>query len=346
MMPGISGEPIHTRCLAVAFTQGRGESVEFRADILDLRKAGLMALAGRIASAGIIHKMELRGAFSSETGRLERIEWDQSHVMHEANPSTRGESCRDPMVRLEGLVGTRLGEGFAGELKQCFGGPLGCTHINTLFQELSAFVSRLRSVMSEHPELSGSRASGERIARRSLYFDAFLPDDVATTQISVRVADLFFAACDEEGSERLLSHDEVRLIAEVDLSGWRLRNVQARERCRQGPSCGDMPWQSRSEELGDFQGQSLSGGMTRFALERFAGRDEDARILSAFLSLAPGMTQVGAALSDALLPSSNARPGGMTSMGRGPCYMLRADGPLIETIFSVKPRDSIRTPPD
>ena len=344
MMSGISGEPIHTRCLAVAFTQGQGESVEFRADILDLRKAGLMSLAGRIASAGIIHKMELRGAFSAETGRLERIEWDQSHVMHEANRSTKGECCRDPMVRLKGLVGTRLGEGFAAELKKGFGGPLGCTHINTLFQELSAFVSRLRAVMIDCPELPAARATGERIARRSLYFDAFLPDGGATTQISVRIADLFFAACDGEGSERLLSHDEVRLFAEVDLAGWRLRNVEARERCREGSSCGDMPWQSRSEELSDFCGQSLGGGMTRFSLQRFSGRDEDARLLSALLSLAPGMTQVGPALSDALLPSSNTRPGGMTSMGPGPCYMLRADGPLIETLFPVNPRDSALKP--
>ena len=41
-------EPIHTRCLAVVFSQGEGDSVGFRADILDLRKGGLMALAGRI----------------------------------------------------------------------------------------------------------------------------------------------------------------------------------------------------------------------------------------------------------------------------------------------------------
>ena len=127
----MSGEPAHTRCLAIALTQGEGASIEFRADILDLRKAGLMGLAGRIATAGIIHKMEVRGAFSSETAVLERIEWDQSHVMHEANRVTRGECCRDPMQRLEGLVGTRLGEGFFADLKQHFGGPLGCTHINT-----------------------------------------------------------------------------------------------------------------------------------------------------------------------------------------------------------------------
>ena len=97
----MSGEPAHTRCLAIALTQGEGTSVEFRADILDLRKAGLMGLAGRIATAGIIHKMEVRGAFSSETAVLGRIEWDFAY---------------------DGLTGTDdtdlLRDGFVGDCRQ------------------------------------------------------------------------------------------------------------------------------------------------------------------------------------------------------------------------------------
>ncbi|MFO0688636.1 MAG: DUF2889 domain-containing protein [Myxococcota bacterium] len=331
---GIPGEPLHTRCLAVAFTMGEGTSIEFRADILDLRKSGLMALAGRIASAGIIHKMELRGAFSAETDRLERIESSQSHVMHEANASTRGECCRDPMVRLPELVGTPLGPGFPAELKRRFGGPLGCTHVNTLFQELSAFVARLRSVFDERPGFLHGRAPGERIARRSLFFDAALAGDETATRIDVHLADVFLAERDANGSERLLAHDEARLVTEVELAGWRLRRLEARERCRPGPECGDLPWTSRSEDVRELCGRSLSGGVTHFCLERFGGRREDARLLSALLCLAPGMTQVGAALSDALVPSSRARLGGLASMGPGPCYMLRAEGPLVATLVA------------
>jgi hypothetical protein len=336
----LSGEPVHTRCLCVALTQGEGASIEFRADILDLRKAGLMALGGRIATAGIIHKMELRGAFCSESGRIERIEWDQSHVMHEANQATKGECCRDPMVRLKGLVGTRLGKEFAGELKQCFGGPLGCTHINTLFHELSAFFDRLGVVTHEHSELRVTRAPGERIASRSVFFDAFFPDGGTTTAISVRLADIHFAESEEDGSECLFSHEELRLGAEVELAGWQLREVEVRERCRRGPTCGEMPWQSRGEELSEFAGRSLGGGMTRFCLERFGDRDQDAQLLSALLSLAPGMTQVGVALSDGIIPSWITRPGGFTQMGPGPCYMLRAEGPLVATFASAAARSA------
>lgn len=333
----VSGEPIHTRCLAVACVQGDGEAVEFRADLMDLRKGGLMALGDRITMAGIIHKMELRGAFSPETGIIERIEWDQSHVMHEPNHASKGECCRDPLGRLEGLIGVQLGEGFASTLKQTFGGPLGCTHISTLFQELSAFVARLRMMRREHPELTAPRRVGERIASRSLFFDAFFSaEGGTTTDLSVRLADLFYAPADANGAESLFAHDEFRLVADVDLAGWQLKGVQARERSRRGPTCEDSPWTLRNDALDGLAGQSLGGGMARLCLQRFGEREEDARLLSAMLSLGPGMTQVGAAVSNTLAPSSAAAaaPPGSGLPGPGPCYMLRAGGPLMESMFA------------
>ena len=205
----LTGEPVHTRCLAIALKQGAGSSVDFRADVIDLRKGGLIGLGDRITMAGIIHRMEVQGAFAIETGEIERIEWHQSHVMHEANAASKGECCRDPMPRLKGLVGQRLGDGFLASLKGCFGGPLGCTHINTLLQEMNAFVSRLNVVRAEDPPLWSSRQQGERLANRSVYFDAFFPaDGGSSTSLSVRLADLFFAPADATGAESLLNHDE------------------------------------------------------------------------------------------------------------------------------------------
>ena len=329
-----TGEPVHTRCLAIAFTQGPGHSVEFRADLLDLRKGGLIALADRITMAGIIHKMELRGAFSIETGTLERIEWDQSHVMHEPNAASKGECCRDPLHRLEALVGTRLGEGFAASLKACFGGPLGCTHINTLFQELSAFVAKTFVKRRDHPELAAPRRVGERLAARSVFFDAvFRAEGATTTDLSVRLADLFYAPADPTGAESLFSHDEVRLKSRVDLGGWQIQAIQGRERCRSGPTCEAAPWTPRDEALAEFVGQSLGGGMARRCLQALGSREADARLLSALLALGPGMTQVGAAVSDALAPSKGARPAGQALPGPGPCYLLRAGGPLMKSMF-------------
>lgn len=332
----ISGEPAHTRGVTVALTQGEGATVEFRADILDLRKSGLMGLAGRIATAGIIHKMEVTGAFSCETAVLERIEWNQSHVMHEANRATQGECCRDPMVRLEGLLGTPIGEGFVAGLKQHFGGPLGCTHVNTLLQELHATVRQLR----REGALDRAHATGERIASRSIFFDALFGEEGSTAVLGVRLSDACYAEQDAEGSESLVSHDEVSLAVTVDLAGWKLREVRGRERSRRGPSFGAAPWRDRGEVLGELVGRSLGGGMTRFCLGHYGERDEDARLLSALLSLAPGMTQVGVALSDSLVPSNAARPVASPFDGPGPCYMLRTEGPLRATLSSGGGADS------
>ena len=334
----VAGVPIHTRCLAVALRQGAADTVDFRADILDLRKGGLMELAGRVTMAGIIHKMELTGRFAAGSGRLEQIEWAQSHVMHEPNATSRGECCRDPMPRLKALIGRRFGDDFSAGLKGCFGGPLGCTHVNTLLQEVDAIVSSHLSLSRGDPQYAKPRDLGERIAARSLFFDAFFEEGAATTDLCVRLADLHFAPSAASGREAVALHAEVRLVAEADLAGWQLRSIAARERSRRGPACGDAAWESRSGDLDVFVGRSLFGGMNRFCLERFGGREADARLRSSLMCLSPGMTQVGAALSDQLVPSSSARPLASGLSGPGPCYMLRAGGPLIASIANREPQ--------
>ncbi|MEM9176053.1 MAG: hypothetical protein AAGC67_12530, partial [Myxococcota bacterium] len=84
----------------------------------------------------------------------------------------------------------------------------------------------------------------------------------------------------------------------------------------------------------DFVGKSLGGGMARLCADRFGADPDEACLLSALLALAPGMTQVGAGLSDALAPSPATRPArsGAPLGGAGPCYMLRGDGPLLGVI--------------
>ncbi len=336
----VSGVPIHTRCLTVALKQGSAGAVDFRADILDLRKGGLMELAGRVTMAGIIHKMELTGSFAADSGRLERIEWAQSHVMHEPNANSRGECCRDPMPRLKDVVGMRFGADFSTGLKGCFGGPLGCTHVNTLLQEVDAFVSSHRALRRDDPGYAKPRAVGERIGARSLFFDAFFEEGGTTTDLSVRLADLHYAPSDASGRESVALHAEVRLVAVADLARWQLHSIAAKQRSRPGPAFGDAAWEPRSEDLEVFASRSLFGGMNRFCIERFGGRESDARLLSALMSLSPGMTQVGAAVSDQLAPSSSARPlaGGLS--GPGPCYVLRAEGPLMESIRTREPEAS------
>ena len=135
----VAGEPAHTRCLDVVLHQEEGGRVAFRGDLLDLRKGGFMDLAGHLATAGIIHRMAIYGAFDADTGVIERLDWEQTHVAHESNDATGGECCRDPMPRLAGLVGTAFGGGFVSVLKQRFAGPL--RHSTRSLVSINTFVT-------------------------------------------------------------------------------------------------------------------------------------------------------------------------------------------------------------
>ena len=327
----IAGEPIHTRCLTIVLRATEEHSIHFRADLLDLRKAGLMELAGSFASAGIIHKMEVRGQFSGLTDAIETIEWAQSHVAHEANAATCGECCRDPLLRLKGLVGVRLGQGFPAELASRFGGVLGCSHITTLLREVNAFVSRLKEGALKADRRVGRRA-GERIASRSVFLDGSLSRGSTRAEVSVRLADLEIEGIDSSGDEIFAGLDEVRLVAAVELENLRLQRLHAGQRSRRSSRSDDAPWRARSGELAGFVGQSLSGGMARLCLEHFGKRADAALLLSALLNLSPGMTQVVAALADT--PKRSRASGGAESFPQGgPCYMLRAGGPLMQRLI-------------
>jgi len=333
----VAGEPAHTRCLDVVLHQEEGGRVAFRGDLLDLRKGGFMDLAGHLATAGIIHRMAIYGAFDADTGVIERLDWEQTHVAHESNDATGGECCRDPMPRLAGLVGTAFGGGFLSGLKQRFGGPLGCTHINTLFQETSALIAGLEEPGAGWRRYAENRRPGDRIASRSVFLDGVGLDGGEAVELCVRVADLLLVGVDDAGNEQLGSHDEVRLVATVAFDGWQIRALRAAERCRPVATFDDAAWVVRTDEVEDLVGTSLAVGMARTCLQRFGGDAANARLLSALLALAPGMTQVPASLTDSMARSGGGGGQGYGASqlaGPGPCYMLRAGGPLMTSLMS------------
>ena len=212
--------------------------------------------------------------------------------------------------------------------------------MNTLFKELDAFVSVYFDARDAHPELQGVRSSGERIGARSVFFDACFPEDDRTSTLGVSLTDALYSPLDEAGSESLFSHDEVRLSGSVELASWQLLELAGAERSRLGPSYEPEPWRPRNDDLAGFAGRSLGGGLARHCFELFGGQAEDRRLLSALLCLSPGMTQVGAALSDSLAPSSSTRPSGSGFTLPSVCYMLRSEGPLMQSIMGSDESDA------
>jgi hypothetical protein len=79
----------------------------------------------------------------------------QPAVAFEPSALTQGESCRDPIGRIQALVGATLDPGFARRWIAEVGGPLGCSHILTLGQLFASTVAWALS--RDHDRAPGPR---------------------------------------------------------------------------------------------------------------------------------------------------------------------------------------------
>jgi hypothetical protein len=175
----VAGSPAHTRSVIVTLGQAEPGHLAVHGEILDLRKRGLVPLAGDLQTAGVIHHMRIDGRIARQGPTLETLRADQPHVAFEAGPGTGGECCRDPVRRIEALEGTRLDDAYAKRLGAAIGGPRGCSHVLTLAQLLgSAVVTALETDAALHGA-APQRPDGQRLFARSLSIDGLESADGA-----------------------------------------------------------------------------------------------------------------------------------------------------------------------
>src|SRR6058998_3917409 len=121
------GHPLHTRALSIVLTARADGKLDVHGAVLDLRKRGFVPVAGDLQGPGIIHYMQLDGVVDPASGRLEHITARQPNVAFEPSALTKGESCRDPIARIEALAGACFDETYARRLSGEIGGPRGCS---------------------------------------------------------------------------------------------------------------------------------------------------------------------------------------------------------------------------
>jgi len=339
---GPTGLPLHTRSLGVeAFAEPPGR-VRFAGAIVDQRKVGFVPTGGDLQTAGTIHHMQLELELDLATREILRLDASQPTVAYEPSPATRGESCRDPVPRLQALVGQPIDRAFPKRLATVFGGPLGCSHLLTLAQLMGASAHR---VLTDDP--LRDRARGERIAKRALFLDGF---ERAEGALDVVIQLSEFRLCPDVRAEspldRLASQHEVQVFATLEPSLSALARLDARERER-SPDALDADWIPRSAEVAPLEGAPALGGLAPRVLRLFGERDEDAPLRDALLNLAPGIIQCLAAFSQRLLTAfrrdRNPRPiPRELSVGGFPdsCYVWRAGGPMTLARAAVAPDDS------
>lgn len=330
----ITGHPLHSRSLTVGVTVLGDGRWRARGDLLDLRKCGFVPMPRGIQPAGVIHLMTLEATLDPVTRRLETLQVAQPFVAIEPSEETGGECCRDPAPRLQQLVGQRFDGGFAKRLSAVFGGPLGCSHLLTLFQLMASALPR---ALDLDAEITGRREPGERPYRRSAFAEGF-EDAAGSIEYAIQLHDFQ----ERQGPrarpvERLARHDEVRVFARVETPSHRLQDLRAARRTRRAENLAAARFEDAGELVAGLVGGPVVPGMARRILAQL-GNDPDAVLLrDALLQLAPAHIQTLAALVDrwfATAPSPEAARSEqgpeIASLGGFPdsCYMWRSQGVL------------------
>src|SRR5439155_23294867 len=166
-----TGHPVHTRLLSVVLAARADGRLDADGAVVDLRKRGFVPVAGDLQGSGIIHDMRLAGVIDPVARVLAHLTADQRSVAFEPSVATGGESCRDPIRRIEALAGTPLDAGWARRLAAEIGGPRGCSHLLTLGHLLGSTSAWMLDREAALYGTLATRRPGERAFRRDLALD-------------------------------------------------------------------------------------------------------------------------------------------------------------------------------
>ncbi|MGE4608416.1 MAG: DUF2889 domain-containing protein [Myxococcota bacterium] len=337
------GHPLHTRSLTITATHGHEGCWHARGDVIDLRKCSFVPMSYDIQPAGIVHQMNIDLRVDPSTRRIESIDVGQPTVAVEPSEASRGECCRDPAPRLQQMVGEKIDSAFPKSLSRVFGGPLGCSHLVTLFQLMGSALRRaLELEAALASELGVARKVGERIFRRAAFIDGF-EIDAASIGVGIQLADFLTrpSAAVTQPLERLARQNDARCYAVIARETLAIVELRAAIRERTAATLGDASWETLDEEVGEFIGSAIMARLAAKLLGRYGDTPERFLLLDCLLQLAPGYVQVMAALmekwfetssgSGFKLSDSDGEPGaGAVGGTADSCYIWRSGGPMSD----------------
>jgi hypothetical protein len=322
------GHPAHTRVLTVEVDQHAQGVLEARGHILDIRKRGLVPMAGQLQTAGVVHDMKVDALVDPSGPSIQQMTGRQDSVAFEPTPATGGECCRDPMRRIEALAGAPLDAGIPRRLSDAIGSIRGCSHVLTLAQlacsTLGTAIAKDRQRHGAPPE----RRAGEHVYDRSLSIDAIAGE--GTLHCALQLADVHFEPAfeDAHAMELLASHQEVRIHAEIELASMQIRALRAVER-HNVPEAGGA-WRDRSDALTPLVGRPALGGLAGQLFELLGEHEADRPLLDSLLNLSPLLIQTTPAIMDRWqVMAQRTERERISGPPGGACYMTRTDGPMI-----------------
>jgi hypothetical protein len=355
-MPNIKGRPLHTRSLTVIISRESEARWHARGDVIDLRKHSFVPLVDDIQPAGVIHMMSIDFDFDPESLRIDGIQIEQPFVAIESSEATGGDCCRDPAPRLLDFNGETLGPAFSKQLREHFGGPLGCSHLLTLFQLMSSTIPRAAQLEKARALREGqSQADGKRFFRRSLFVDGHEGDD-QIIDVGLQLTDTHTRPIgpQDRSIARLESSYEIKATIGIDRKRFMIQGITARERQRTFETLGSADWTAHDDLVAPLDTRPLIPGMARRVFELLGDDPSLQPLRDTLLQLAPGFIQIAAALMDdyfakqhsqAADDSSNrpadkaAEKPAVAAIGGNvnSCYMWREEGHVAKTWGSARP---------
>ena len=330
MLIPVGGHPLHTRSLTMKVTALGEERWSASGQVIDLRKTGFAPLNTGLQPAGIIHHMCLDLRVHAPTLRIEALQAAQPVVAIEPSERSCGESCRDPVGRLDALVGDVLDDQFRARLSAAFGGPRGCSHLLALFQFMARALPRLVASQAQ-VGVESPHGVGEAVFQSALFIDGHYTEQrefelcLQLSDFLVRPEQHVAAALERYQYERAL-----RLHTIVEPPAMQLRDSSAALRERTLESLHDARFDERPQWAAALDGRAMMQGLSSGIAARFAQDGEDGFFVDAIAQLAPGFIQVLAAVADQWIARTRSgedavqdRPlgGGVDS-----CYIWREGG--------------------
>jgi hypothetical protein len=308
-------EPLHTRLLTLRLAAAGADAFTAEARVLDVRKRGVVGLAGHLHGPGVVHDMQVQLTIGRADLCVREARLAMLAVPFPAGPFTNGEGCRDNEEQFASLVGVRLGTRSTAALHRAIGGRRGCFHVFTLMRLVAPSLESLAAGMDG--------LADDGVLSRSIVVDGVrAPDGLALcgTVTDVR----------SSGGE-LGGTFEARAVIEVGVPGLIVRRLSADHRSG-GTSGGG--WSSDGlPPAGVLDGASLVRGFGLDVLRHFPAGAPLAPVRDLLLMLQPVAFQCMPALGDEAAGARPARPKNPVA-ATDSCRMWRADGPLVARVRS------------
>jgi hypothetical protein len=314
--------------VSLRLTWGDAGCLAAQGRIFDLRKRGVVPLAGKLQGPGVVHDMAVRLQLDYPGLCIRSIEPSMSAFPFAPGPATRGEGCPDRLPDVQHLLGATLRDGFGPTLMETVGGPRGCFHIYTLLRLIGPTIEAV--VEREQARRPSSRATptpGSPLFARSVVIDGMKGEG-----ISIVLRGMLFDLHYPPGADALPLEEEleasVEAAADVEVAVPSMAITSSSGRVRRSGSGVEAlgSWENVAT-VEQLIGRSMMKGYTAQVQELFAGAADLLALQHLLFMLAPTLMQCFPSLAEELELRPRRAEGPHAAVNS--CHMWRADGPLM-----------------